>query len=245
MVFDGEELLEFAAKSVRNEVDFLSVTYQTTSYFGNQAGPDLVPTLERLRASGLIDRLIFYEPDLSIHHKENELRLRNLGLEASREAGCTHHCSSDVDEFCLSNELAYVKKTLGDVDFAVIPQVFYYKHPTWRINPDQGLFITFIHSVENEYVMDMDFPFKVEITRRFRKYDSWKVFSRDEITLHHMSYVRKDIRKKLANSDNGQFYSRQFFRDFDKHQLGDRVCILPDYLYRRTVLTENIFGIKI
>lgn len=41
MVFDGEELLEFAIKSIRNEIDHISVTYQTTSYFGNPADPEL------------------------------------------------------------------------------------------------------------------------------------------------------------------------------------------------------------
>jgi hypothetical protein len=29
---------------------------------------------------------------------------------------------------------------------------------------------------------------------------SCKIFSREEIEMHHMSYVRKDIRKKLQNS---------------------------------------------
>ena len=33
MVFDGEELLEFSIKSIRNSIDFISVTYQDFSYF--------------------------------------------------------------------------------------------------------------------------------------------------------------------------------------------------------------------
>lgn len=46
MVFDGEELLEFAVKSIRNVIDYISVTYQDVSYFGNKADPNLLSYLE-------------------------------------------------------------------------------------------------------------------------------------------------------------------------------------------------------
>ena len=87
MVFDGEELLEFAVKSIRNVIDYISVTYQDVSYFGNKADPNLLPYLENLKKEGLIDEILFYKTDLSIHHKQNELNLRNLGLEESKKAG--------------------------------------------------------------------------------------------------------------------------------------------------------------
>lgn len=70
MVFDGEELLEFAVKSIRNVIDYISVTYQDVSYFGNKADPNLLPYLENLKKEGLIDEILFYKTDLSIHHKQ-------------------------------------------------------------------------------------------------------------------------------------------------------------------------------
>jgi hypothetical protein len=117
MVFDGEELLEFATSSIRNHIDFISVTYQTTSYFGNPADPNLLPLLKQLQNEKLIDELIFFEPDLSVHHKINELNLRNLGLEASRKMDCTHHISSDVDEFYQGKQLDYVKDVMDNSDY--------------------------------------------------------------------------------------------------------------------------------
>jgi hypothetical protein len=249
MVFDGEELLEFAARAVRSQVDHISVTYQTTSYFGNPSGPELLPLLEGLKSNGLIDELIFFEPDLSIHHKDNELKLRNIGLQASRNAGCTHHISLDVDEFFLANELENAKKIMdeGDYDFSIIPILFYYKKPTYLVTPPQKLIVSFIHPVDNEYTRSIDyptFPFHMETTRRLKNHQKYKIFTTDEIVMHHMSHVRKDIRKKYQNSDNAQFYKlKEFYNTYDNYKLGGRVCLLPDYLNRKTIEVENIFGV--
>lgn len=251
MVFDGEELLEFAAKSIRSVVDHISVTYQTTSYFGNPSNPDLPQKLKNLKANGLLDEIIFFEPDLSVHHKDNELKLRNIGLEASRKAGCTHHISSDVDEFYKPEEMSYAKEVVeqGDYDFTVVHMETYYKSPTYLVTPTQKLKVSFIHPVRNEYRRDIlypIFPFHMETTRRFRDHEKYRLFEPHEITMHHMSYVRKDIRRKFQNSDNAQFYKLdKFYANYDTYQVGGRVCLLPEYRNRKTVEVENTFGIQI
>jgi hypothetical protein len=249
MVFDGEELLEFAARSIRSEADHISVTYQSVSYFGNPADPSLLETLLRLQSMGLVDELIHYETDLSIHHKDNELQLRNIGLEASRRAGCTHHISFDVDEFVDPVQLAYAKKEMeGDYNYSVVRTLNYYKDPTYLVWPEQTLFVSFIHPVHNEYSRTVEyptFPFHMETTRRFSDPTKPRLFSREECVIHHMSYIRRDIRKKFANSDNARFYKlEKFYSTFENYKLGGRVCLLPDYLNRKTILVENRFGIR-
>jgi hypothetical protein len=246
MVFDGHELLEFAARSIRSQVDHISITYQDISYFGNPAGPELKSTVERLKNDKLIDEIILFEPNLKLHHKENELKLRNIGLNASRQAGCTHHISADVDELYLPEQLKYVKEAMNGYDFCMVPYEVYYKKPTYLITPSQNLSITLIHPVDNPYEINKEFPFKVEITRRLAHCDKYKVFTKEEMTIHHMSYVRKNIRKKLDNNDNGQFYKKEkFIANFENYQVGGRVCIIPDFLNRRTIEVENIFDINL
>lgn len=251
MVFDGEELLEFSVKSIRQNVNHIAATYQTTSYFGNAADPSLFETMTRLKSEGLLDEIIHFEPDLSLPPKDNELALRNIGLEASRRAGCSHHISADVDEFYKSDQLEYAKRVMeeGNYNYSVVPIVTYYKEPTFRVTPDQNLVVSFIHPVHNEYTTSIPypiFPFHMETTRRFTKVDNYKLFTRDEIEMHHMSYIRKDIRKKFKNSDNGRCYKiEKFVKTFDNYQVGGRVCLLPDFLNRKTKLVENTFGIKI
>lgn len=246
-VFDGEELLEFAVKSIRLEADHITVVYQTTSYFGNPSDPELPNIVNQIKSLGLIDELIHYEPNLSLHHKQNELIIRNLGLEASRKAGCTHHISADVDEMVIPEQLAYTKKEMekDNYDFSVATYAIYYKDPTWLVTPSQNLQTTFIHPVDNEYTMRDDFVFPIEYTRKFIRQEKYRVFSPEEILIHHMCYVRKDIYKKYKNSDNGRFHRKNFYKTYENYQLGGLIALLPDFLNRRTTKVENIFGINL
>lgn len=251
MAFDGVELLEFAVKSIRNEVNHISVTYQTTSYHGNPAGPELLPTINQLLSEKLIDEAIFYEPDLNLHPQENEVRLRNIGVQASKQAGCTHHISSDVDELYISEQLAYAKKAMeeDDYDFSVAPYLVYYKEPTYQVTPPQNLHISLIHPVDNTYNRHLrypEYPFHCDLTRRLNRHEKYRTFTREEIEIHHMSFVRKDMRKKFANNLNNRFIKiDKFMDDMDKHQVGGRVCLLPEFLNRKTKLVDNIFGITL
>lgn len=248
MVFDGEELLEFTAKALREAVDWISVTYQTTSYFGNKTNTNLKETLNQLKANGIIDQIIFYEPNLLLHHKENELILRNIGLEASKKAGCTHHISLDVDEFFIASELNFAKKAMEEdsYDHSIVSIHTYYKEPTFLVYPDLKTKCSFIHPVDNKYDRNSKLPQHIEPTKKSTNYKKCRIFKPTEIMQHHMSYVRKDIRKKFNNSDNAQFYKlEKFYETFDNYQLGGRVCLLPDYLNRKTKKVENIFNVKI
>ena len=60
-VFDGEELLEASIRSIRAAAQHVVVVYQTVSNFGNACHPGLVPLLEQLKASGLVDELVAYD----------------------------------------------------------------------------------------------------------------------------------------------------------------------------------------
>jgi len=149
--FNGIELLEYALRAIRSEVDFVSVIYQDISFFGNSAQEDLLDILNRLADDRLIDMLICYEQDFNVGNKENETRIRNLGVDLSREIGCTHHISADVDEFYLPEQLRYVKDNIHGYDCSLVRLTNYYKHPCWQIKPEQNQQVTFIHPVDNYY----------------------------------------------------------------------------------------------
>ena len=228
MLFDGEELLPFQS---RKHFDFVSVVYQTTSYFGNTREP---PVLNGF------DEVVHYTPDLKLHPKENELRLRNIGRELSKNAGCTHHLSSDVDEFYFDDEILKARDEISDEDFTMVHSATYYKDPTYRVK-NFDILEPFVVPVDNPYEMIPRYPFRIEITRRNSRYERYKVL---DFTMHHMSYVRRDIRKKFANSCNQKYYQiDKFVSDYDKHRVGDRVCLIPDFRNRQTELVENHFNI--
>lgn len=248
MVFDGEELLEFAIKSIRKTIDYVAVTYQDISYFGNEAHPSLKQTLFKLKDEKLIDELIFYKTDFSISQKENELNLRNLGLEYSKKNGCTHHISADVDEFYKEKEFVKVLDLIDkqNYDFTFALQEIYYKDPTWLITPNQDMRVTFIHPVDNFYAFNENFPFHIEVTRRMKNHENYLIINPNDFVIHHMSYVRKDILRKFDNSSNKNYYDiKNFMNIYNKYNLGDKVFLLPDYVNRTTVLTPNYFNINI
>lgn len=236
-LFDGEELLPFNIANIRPVVDFISVIYQTKSYFGNLHDP--TPTLNQIKD---IDQVVNYESDLNLSPRQNELNIRNLGRQLSIKAGCSHHIAADVDEFYDRNQFNYAKTI--DCDMSLVYMNTYYKNPDYLIHPVQNNMVSFISPVDNEYEFIEKYPFPIDQTRRLKKYENYKIFTRDEIIMHHMSYVRKDIRRKLVNSSN-KYNVDKFEQDFNTYKLGDRICILPDYINRRTMKVNNKFNIEI
>lgn len=241
-VFDGDELLEYAIRSIRDVVDFVSVVWQSVSYF-NQPAP--CGLLSRLQKLNLIDEIVHHDQDFTIGGKANELNIRNTGVRLSAAAGCTHHISADVDEFYQPDQLSHVKHMAGGRDCIIVGLTNYYKRPTYQIVPDQNHLVSFIHPVDNMYSMSARFPVRIEITRRLNRSDRYLIIPKEKFVIHHMTYVRKNIRRKLENSPTGQMVNiDKFVAAFDKYHLGDRLCIAPDFCNRKTVLAPNIFNIE-
>lgn len=249
-LFDAEELLESSIKSVRDIVDYVSVVYQTESNFGNPCNEGLVPLLTKLHSEGLIDELFEYKPKIAKGGHYNEIRKRNIGLILSEGAGCTHHMAMDSDEFYTKEQMEFVKKELvdGDYDSSACQMTTYYKKPTFRLEPKEEYYVSLFHKIKPgvEYVIGHPFPVLVDPTRRVNP-GNCRIFTRDEIEMHHMSYVRRDLRKKLTNSS-----ASPNFRDIDKivtyfnEWESPKQALMggaPDKFYN-TVEVENLFGVE-
>jgi hypothetical protein len=202
-VFDGEELLESSIKSIRNNVDYISVVYQTISNFGNECDKNLVSTLEDLKNKNLIDEIFEFKPKINRGGHFNEITKRNIGLSLSEGAGCTHHMAMDSDEFYDEEEFKYLKKIMleGDYDSSACQMTTYYKESTYRLEPKEEYFVSLLYKIRQnrEYVIGHPFPVLVDPTRRMEP-GKCKIFTRDEIEMHHMSYIRKNLFRKLQNS---------------------------------------------
>ena len=242
-VFDGEEWLGFSCGAFRQHVDFVCAVYMTVSYHGN-ANPAVESEVSRLVALGLVDRAVPFEPDSGLPPRMNEVRARNVGREACRDAGCTHHLTLDVDEMFVPGEFAAARGSLGDEDCSVVTVVNYFKRPTWKIVPEQGHAISFIQKIDVPYDADVSFPVVMDRTRQPGAWGTMRVFKPEEILGHHMSYVRRDMRRKISNNSNWRVGDAEsFLSRFDKYQLGERLAVPPDWINRRTTLVEDIFGI--
>ena len=72
-VFDGEELLESSILSIKDNVDYVVVVYQSISNFGQQCDKGLVPLLKRLKNEGLVHELVHYSPRKFSKEEKKEL----------------------------------------------------------------------------------------------------------------------------------------------------------------------------
>lgn len=204
-VFDGEELLEGSLKSVRGEVDYINVIYQSVSWYGKPADPALLPLLLELKEKKLIDELAEFKPDLDRPPSANEIAKRNFGLQLARRFGCTYFMTMDCDEFYLAGEIKQAKEDIirWNLSHSYCPQILYGFEPTSRIvNSGGSGFVPFFAKLRpwSKLASRTDLPCKADKTRclarGFFAYE--KVL--DRICMHHMNMVRKDLRAKVDNS---------------------------------------------
>ena len=214
-VFDGEELLEGSINQIRELVDYITVVYQTTSNLGEQSSEDLILTLEDLKLKKLVDDIILYVPTFSSPHID-ETKKRQIGLDYSKKNGCSHHMSMDTDEYYEKNEFKYLKKiiTEGDYDSSYCQMLTYYKTWEYRLEPPEEYYVPLIYKINEgtQFKYNGSSPVLVDPTRKISNLNNPIVLKREQIQMHHGSYIRKDIRKKLKNSSA----SINFKNDIDK-----------------------------
>jgi len=202
-IFNGEELLEYSILSIRNVVDYVGVVYQTLSNFNNPASDNLLRVLNELKDKHLIDELYEYEPDLKLGGKGNEIIKRNIGLDMARKVGCNYHMTMDSDEIYKENEFVYMKNEMikNNYDSSACKMLTYYKTPEYMLYPPEKYYVSTLHKLnENtKYILGGHFPVLVDPSRRVKS-GKFRLFNTNEIQMHHMSYVRKDISSKFNNA---------------------------------------------
>uniref|UniRef100_A0A7S0HM32 Glycosyltransferase family 92 protein n=1 Tax=Hanusia phi TaxID=3032 RepID=A0A7S0HM32_9CRYP len=243
-VYDGEELLLDSIRSIKSNVDYICVVYQTVSNFGNSAHPDLEKRLQFLVDNGYVDELYRYEAKLFTNDEKealcspmsnelggppamvsnqffNELTKRELGRQMCAAKNCTHFMSMDTDEFYREHELAYAKAKIlkDDLDGTSCKMRFYFKEPNYELLPfDEYNQVPLIYKIKPgaPLLLAHPYPCIVDPTRRMSNCQRFYQFSREEIEMHHFSFVRADMSSKMKNVSNRDNHdgSLQFLRDF-------------------------------
>lgn len=233
-VFNGEELLEASLRSIRAEVDYIVLVYQTQSWYGVPAAETLLPFLESLRAAGLADELVEYQVDLKLKPKNNEFAKRNLGLEYVRRNGCDYFMGLDCDEFFIASEMAFGKAFIVEnyITHSYVPVLCYGEKPTQVLLDAPGTsYAPFFGEVHSGPQMQPNthIPCRVEPSKKMQHFFGARywVFDR-EVQMHHMSYIRKNLQHKI---DNAAF------------QNGKVKAPRPDFATLRLYEQPDIFGV--
>eukprot|EP00824_Muranothrix_gubernata_P026181 TRINITY_DN89_c1_g4_i1.p2 TRINITY_DN89_c1_g4~~TRINITY_DN89_c1_g4_i1.p2 ORF type:complete len:293 (-),score=39.45 TRINITY_DN89_c1_g4_i1:105-983(-) len=184
-----------------------------------------------------------------------ELRKREAGRQWCHDVGCTHFLGMDVDEFYAEGALRKLRKRVmaEELDATACYMRFYYKEPTIELLPRDDLsLVPAICRLRDDGPLRLaaPFPIVVDPTRRVDNLDPkrFRVLPRSELEMHHMSFVRRDIRRKVANVSNHSNYRdvETFLAAFASWRPGDPV-VLPHPFYQRTfsyvAMRKNVFGV--
>jgi len=213
IVFDGLETLEPSIRAVRPNVDLVIVSYQRVSWGGTQCSEALIPTLQMLKAEGLIDHLIEFtkfipsaliKPAEVMGAKRFELNKRQECLNYAVQNKCTHYLSMDADEFYRKDEFAKAKEKIEreKIDATAVEYINYVSptlhrgYARWKVP-----FIYRITRNTRHHVMQAHFS-GIDPTRGMvdDSYTKAIVLDRDLISMHHMEMVRENLAEKYRAS---------------------------------------------
>lgn len=204
-VWDGEELLEYAIQSIRSEVDYVNVVWQRLSWYGVPCDSGLEAHLNSLKNKGLIDELLFFEPDLSASPGVNETNKRNIGLVAAQQAGCSYFLTLDVDEFfekkAFRRALDYVMNR--GITHSACNQIGYV-----GVNCRQSLppdwFAPFAYRIDHgeKFVLNAfgELPWLIDPSKKIPITYRSRICFLGQVILHHYSGIRKNMCRKVENS---------------------------------------------
>lgn len=212
--FDALELLDASIDTVRPVADFVCVVYQDVSNFGESLSHRDRSFLDALRQSGKVDLFYPYRPTNQGGHM-NELAKRNIGKNLCANIGCTHHMTMDVDELYQTNQLLTITRLIdsGGWDASACKMQTYWKSPSFVLDPPEEYYVPLIYKIDGRQfdLRNRWNNIHTDPTRRLPSANV-KLFERDEIEMHHMSYVRLDIGTKLRNSSASLNFKKKIDR---------------------------------
>lgn len=231
-------LLPHAVESIRPHVDEVVIVWSRVS----NRGISLEYKLPKCCT------LVQCEPKHKVA-QVNEVMKRQAGLDYAKKNGFTHFIAMDADEFYTPEEFNREKQRIYDLNLAgsVCGVKTYFKSPCLTVGMDHTL-VPFIHKVtpQLEYRLKFSgYPFAID--RRgvahidpARRLNIRKGVLMSDITMHHYSYIRKDIDLKIANSSANLRKSAEIIKE-------DLRNAKPGYLcksYNRILeQCDNIFNL--
>lgn len=231
--WDGDEILPYSIEQIRPHVDFIIIVYQTVSNFGES----YVPTLPE---RGTIN--LHYQPDLTKSGTFNETRKRNLGLDIARNEGCTHFISMDCDELYDGLVFKAWRDRVGDYDGSACKMLTYYKHPDIRLSPLEQYYVPFISRIYPDTRLgSAGYPVLADPTRTISTSKNFYII--DEPIMHHFSWVRADIGRKLRNSSaSGRWRDKipSMVEQFEQFEQTGKMAYFEQYHW---VKVANRFGL--
>jgi len=247
-LFDGEENLLTSIKSIKKNVNYICIVVQEVSNFG-QTNKNIINVCKKLFKDNFIDQYYIYHPEINIDPHINETKKRNIGLDLCRKQNCTHFMTMDADEIYIPQQFEKAKQKVyaTNLDAAVCQMVTYYKQGDYIIDPPENYFVPFIYKIspDKNFKYAIHFPVLIDPTRRINS-QTVGTFKREDFLMHHVSYIRNNIRDKFLNSSSRISMNKNIDILVDKYMnwnINKKACIVDGYnvSYRSIKQVDDIF----
>lgn len=240
--YDAIELLPHSIKNMRQcGVDGVIIVWSEASNY-NEVYKDYLPIVE--------DCHIFQREPIFHHPMNSETDKRNYGLQKARELGYTHFLAADCDEFYDPAQFKKVRNYIEatKVKGMVCPSKVYFKKPTLTIGKDVTL-VPFIHEIQPRLKHEFNRKYPYAFDGKGIRIDPTRSLSitsgveyTEEVILHHMSYIRKDINIKVRNSTAKCNIERSTLMEDYKNAAPGYFC---EYYQKTLQECDNIFNLNI
>lgn len=206
-VFNAEEHLLPSLRTIRPCLDYINVVVQYVSNHGMAASPNLESIIQEGKATGLIDEVIQYVPDLAVSPALNELEKRNIGLRYAKRAGVEYFITLDCDEYYVESEFIEAKQMIeaDRIESTAVSTYLHIKRPIYRSALPDTTCCAFLTKLEidSELSYGRFYPALVDPTRSLHgDRESFRMLPSELVAMRHMNLVRHDIEGKLRNSSN-------------------------------------------
>lgn len=236
--WDGAELLRGSIDCLYNHVDLIVIVYQTMSNYGELYNPLTDVNFEGLDKSKI--EFVKYIPNIYSAFG-NEKNKRNIGIDVATNHNCTHFLHLDNDEYYKN---FYEAKNLyfkSGAEGSACRIYTYFKSPNFRFETEDGYFVPFIHKLNNNsFAGNPDYPYYVDPTRRINCNDVVLL----DVHMHHFSWVRKDINRKVRNSTAKKNLEKgTMLADYNNTECGPGFYV-KDY-EKKLIQVDNHFNIEL
>ena len=221
IAFEGIEHIKNITYEVRELVDTIVICLQKESYHGEPIHQEDVDLANQLLEYGYVDDIIWFEAT-DLHTEEGnagprwiETDKRNFILDyLENTARCSHSLIIDSDEFYDKEDFEYAKKLLDKDESARVSYcqyINYYRDYSHILVWPFLAYVPFIsESSFRFHFKNGSFKLPSDPTRRYVTDRSVipKVLSFETIKMHHLSWIRIDIEKKLNNWSAKRYFQK-------------------------------------
>lgn len=223
IVFDDVFHLKNMISEIRDFVDEVVICLQNESYYGIPIEQEIVDYSHTLVEDHLVDHIIWFVP--TEHHEETgahaprlvETDKRNFILDfLENECNCSHSMVVDSDEFYCAGDFMDAKRSIDEnqnIHLSYCEYVNYYRDYRHVMVWPFHAYVPFI--TESKYRFNFfngTFDKPSDPTRRYEikeKGIQYAIFNFTTIKMHHLSWIRKDIRKKIDNWSSKKYFENE------------------------------------